>query len=157
MSPDPVSPLSRSANESSSPAPRRYGVVAVIEYDGRFLTIKRAAGIVAPGALCFPGGGIETGESAEEALRRECREELGIEVEPEREIWENTTPWNVHLRWWTAGISDPRFREIPAMTPDPAEVAAVYWMSLEEMAAQPNLLVSNIPFLEFQKKLSRHS
>ncbi len=30
---------------------------------------------------CFPGGGIALGESIEEALRREMREETGIEVE----------------------------------------------------------------------------
>lgn len=33
---------------------------------------------------CPPGGGIEFGESSEEALRREIREELGTEIENPR-------------------------------------------------------------------------
>ncbi|HVZ41768.1 MAG TPA: (deoxy)nucleoside triphosphate pyrophosphohydrolase [Candidatus Kapabacteria bacterium] len=49
--------------------------------DGRILLCQRPAG--KPYALQweFPGGKVEPGESAAEALARELREELGIEAE----------------------------------------------------------------------------
>ena len=35
-----------------------------------------------PGQVSFPGGKVEPGESSAEALIREIREELGLEVRP---------------------------------------------------------------------------
>ncbi len=47
----------------------------------RVLLTRRSARMSMPGKWEFPGGKIEPGESAAEALARECREELGLEVE----------------------------------------------------------------------------
>ncbi len=123
----------------------RRGVVAVIERDGLLLVIKRSRHVIAPGTLCFPGGGIEADETPSQALIRECDEEIGLKIVPLREIWQNVTPWNVHLRWWTAVPADP---DAP-LRPNPREVEAVFWMAPEEIAAHPDLLQSNIPFLKF--------
>lgn len=49
--------------------------------DGRFLLGRRAPGTFYPGYWEFPGGKVEEGESAAQALRRELYEELGIRVE----------------------------------------------------------------------------
>jgi 8-oxo-dGTP diphosphatase len=48
---------------------------------GRLLLAKRPEGKSLAGFWEFPGGKLEQGESVEEALRRELREELLIETE----------------------------------------------------------------------------
>lgn len=54
---------------------------AVLEKpDGTFLLAQRPAGRIWAGYWEFPGGKVEAGESAKDALVRELREELGIEV-----------------------------------------------------------------------------
>lgn len=56
--------------------------VAVILNDKKqVLLSKRADHVHQGGLLEFPGGKIEVGELPEEALRRECLEELGISIE----------------------------------------------------------------------------
>lgn len=70
-------------------APREGGInrpvvdVAVgvlIRQDGDFLLTTRPPGKVYAGYWEFPGGKLEAGESVEQALRRELREEIGIEI-----------------------------------------------------------------------------
>lgn len=53
---------------------------ALIDPDGRVLIAQRPADKAMGGLWEFPGGKIEPGERPEEALIRELREELGIEV-----------------------------------------------------------------------------
>jgi A/G-specific adenine glycosylase len=48
---------------------------------GRMLIAQRPTGGMLGGLWEFPGGKVERGESLEEGLRREIREELGIEIE----------------------------------------------------------------------------
>jgi 8-oxo-dGTP diphosphatase len=48
--------------------------------DGSFLLAQRPADKILAGYWEFPGGKLESGESARDALARELREELGIEV-----------------------------------------------------------------------------
>ena len=48
--------------------------------DGRILVCSRPAGTHMAGKWEFPGGKIEPGESAEACVRREIREELGMEI-----------------------------------------------------------------------------
>ena len=63
---------------TSSP---RVIVAAVIVVDGRVLACERSAPPEVAGRWEFPGGKVEPGETDEEALIRECVEELGVRVE----------------------------------------------------------------------------
>src|SRR3546814_17306244 len=69
-------------------APRKCIEVAagcLVDADGRVLIAQRPVGKIAAGQWEFPGGKIETGESAHDALVRELREEIGIEVRDARD------------------------------------------------------------------------
>jgi 8-oxo-dGTP diphosphatase len=127
--------------------PGRRGAVAIAMRDGKMLVIRRSRQVVAPLVYCFPGGGIEDGESEEEALVRECREEIGVTLTPIRRLWQCTTAWKVRLAWWSAAISPDA-----QPTASPREVESIHWFTPGEMAELPDLLPSNKDFLELVLK-----
>lgn len=54
-------------------------VAAVVERGGRYLITRRMDGAHHAGLWEFPGGKILPGENLEDALKRELKEELGVE------------------------------------------------------------------------------
>jgi len=56
-------------------------VAAVIEDDGTFLVTRRPEGTHLGGLWEFPGGKLDAGETHEQALAREIREELDSDIE----------------------------------------------------------------------------
>ena len=53
---------------------------AIIEQEDKVLAAQRSSTMTLPLKWEFPGGKIETGESPEECLSRELKEELGISI-----------------------------------------------------------------------------
>ena len=141
MSQPPIEP--HQWTHSPAPRYRRRGVVAVIVEGNRFLTIRRSAQVTAPLKLCFPGGGIEAGETPRVALFREMQEELGVDVLPQMELWTSTTPWGTFLYWWTAHLPTEF-----VLKPEPLEVAEVMWMTAEELLQREDVLASVPQFIE---------
>jgi len=61
-------------------------VAAIIEHEGKILACQRRRGGRFELMWEFPGGKIEPGETPEQALERELREELGVNAKIGREI-----------------------------------------------------------------------
>ena len=83
-------------------------VAALIWKDGKFLICQRP-GHKARGLLWeFVGGKVEAGESKEQALIRECKEELNVQIvvgEQFAEVTHEYSDLTVHLTLFNAAIS----------------------------------------------------
>jgi 8-oxo-dGTP diphosphatase len=78
---------------------RRIAVVALFDDHGRLLMQHRDdKAPVSPNKWCCPGGGIEPGETAEEAAHRELWEETGLRVNGSLTLlWQGLLPATGHL------------------------------------------------------------
>jgi 8-oxo-dGTP diphosphatase len=90
---------------SSVSAKRGIRVVAAALYDelGRVLIADRPAGKHMAGRWEFPGGKVASGETEAEALARELREELGVNVSSAHPLMELTHDYpdrSVALSMW---------------------------------------------------------
>ena len=104
-------------------------VAAALIWDGdRFLACQRPAN-KARGLLWeFVGGKVEPGETREQALIRECREELAVTVRVGGIFMEVTHEYpdlTVHLTLFHAAIADG--------TPQMLEHNDLRWVTIEEM------------------------
>jgi len=122
---------------------------ALIDPDGRVLVAQRPAGKTMGGLWEFPGGKMEPGERPEDALIRELREELGIEVKEaclapfsfashSYADFHLLMPLYVCRRW--------------EGTPEPREHSALKWLRPKELGDLP-MPPADIPLIPLLRDL----
>ena len=123
-----------------------YGVVGVLRCGDRLLLIQRSDQVRAGGMWCFPGGEIEPGETSADAIVRELREELGLNVEARGQLWSKLSDdKRLHLEWWEVVADGYDVRM------DEAEVKAYRWLTADEIRNQQDLLPNNLEFLDIDE------
>lgn len=103
-------------------------VAALIWDENRFMICQRPAHKARGSLWEFVGGKVEPGESKEEALIRECREELGVTVEVGDVFMEVTHQYpdiTVHLTLFSASIREG--------VPQKLEHQDIRWITAEEI------------------------
>ena len=113
---------------------RRVEVVAALIAEGnRLLIQRRPPGRALPELWEFPGGKREAGETEAESLRRECREEIGVEVEVGERIWKTEH----HYPELDVDLSLYRCR-IASGQPQPMEGQTLRWVEKTSWRAIPS-------------------
>lgn len=101
--------------------------IAVVERDGEFLIGRRPEGVPLAGLWEFPGGKVESGETAEHAARRECWEEAGLAVEVLHE-------YPPHAQDYAHGRVELRFFACRLTSPEQSPRTTFQWVSRVELA-----------------------
>lgn len=131
--------------ENDTAATLYLAAAIVTRADGWFLTVRKRD----THFLLQPGGKIERGESAEAAVRREVREELGVEAEAAtfvstlRAPAANETGVTVHADVFAVAIGD----RVPRAS---AEIAELVWLDPHASLESPPL---PYPLAELSRKI----
>jgi 8-oxo-dGTP diphosphatase len=107
---------------------RKVIVAAAIITDGRVLACERSAPPEVAGRWEFPGGKVEPGETDEQALARECVEELGVRVA----VGDRIGP-DVPLAHGRAVLRVFAVRLLDGDQPRALEHTAMRWLSVDEL------------------------
>jgi len=102
---------------------------ALIFRNGKLLITQRHAKSHLGGLWEFPGGKREAGETFEQCLVREIREELGVEIavgELFEEVAHRYPEKSVHLKFFIC--------QLVAGEPQPLDCAAIKWVAKSELA-----------------------
>ncbi|MFT5115579.1 MAG: 8-oxo-dGTP diphosphatase [Parasphingorhabdus sp.] len=116
-------------------------VGVMIRGNGQVLVAERPAGKACAGQWEFPGGKVEQGESFRNALNREIKEELGVQVEQAEPLFTHVNNFldrTVELHIWKIS----KWGGIP----EGLEGQSIRWLRLTEIE-QVNFLPGNILML----------
>ena len=108
-------------------------VGAIIKDGDRYLVGQRAANKAQGGLWEFMGGKIEPGETPEQALARECREELDLAIENEHIIDSVVHEYPEKTIRLTLISCSPKSGSIPKAL----EHQQIRWVTVKEMTNMP--------------------
>ena len=120
---------------------------ALFDRDGRVLIAQRPRGKPRAGRWEFPGGKVDAGESERQALARELREELGIEVLAARPFMRLTHAYaerDVALSLWIVERFSGEPRSLDAQ--------ALKWVAPGRLGSE-DILEADQPFIEALRDL----
>ncbi|MBO5501345.1 MAG: (deoxy)nucleoside triphosphate pyrophosphohydrolase [Clostridia bacterium] len=124
-------------------------VAALLCRESQFLICRRPPHKARAGLFEFPGGKVEVGETPQEALQRECREELGIETHIGEAVADVTHAYpdlTIHLTLYAA---------LPEGEPQPLEHDDLRWITasqLDDYSFCPADVAFHIPIRAFMTR-----
>lgn len=109
------------------------------------------------GVWVVPGGKVEEGETEEEALRREMREELGIEIDRIEKVGEKRKPAgsDFHKPDMEFHFIDFFAHALSTQVKPNSEIVEYGWFSVEEALKLPLLDTTRAFVEQWQTRLSR--
>jgi len=142
---------SEGSGAAGTAAPARAGmrVVAAALWNraGELLIAQRPPGKPLAGRWEFPGGKVAAGERELDALKRELREELGVEVTAARPLMRVTATYperDIELSLWIVEAYSGQVRALDGQR--------LKWVAPAELAKE-DLLEADRPFIEALQRL----
>lgn len=115
---------------------------ALFDHEGRVLIAERPPGKHMAGRWEFPGGKVDVGESEAQALVRELREELGVEVtrsRPFMRLAHSYADRDVELSMWSVDSYEGEPRSLDGQK--------LKWVHPARLAEE-DILEADLPFVE---------